>query len=672
MTHQELLSLYRQAEYHSNLYYNQDSPEISDFEYDALLQRIKSAEAEHPEWVTPDSPTQRVGGAPVLAQELGKVTHRAPLLSLQDVFSLEEVASWWDGQSLCIEPKIDGLSAAVTYVDGVMTLGATRGDGKVGENITENLRRVAGIPARLQPLPGMPAHSTLIVRCEVVMPVDAFQRVNAELELEGKKTFANPRNAAAGSLRLKDATVTGERGLCAIAFQILYAQGFEDLPEPLRPGVLQSRDLAFLSALGFCAVDCYPAANQAEIAAAIAHIDDTRHTLPYWLDGAVAKIDSRSAQTALGSTAKYPRWAVAYKYPPEQKVTTITRLYTQVGRTGRITPVAEFQPIQLAGTTVTRATLHNPEFIQSLGGVAVGSTVLCRKAAEIIPEILQVLSTPEGAEPFAITLCPECGTPAEPGKDGNGAFCPNLSCPAQFARHLAYFASRDVMDIDGLGPRRVNQLLEAGLLHRIGDIYRLRSHEAELLALPKSGARSVENLLAAIEVSKGRSLARVIKAFGITGIGAHVGEALEARYPDMPTIAALPVEELTAIDGIGPISAQGLYDFFRSSAGQALVEDLAQCGVNMRSLTYGQDRPAGALEGKTVVITGTLPTLGRKEAEALVKAHGGKVTSSVSKKTTLVVAGEAAGSKLTKANQLGIPVIGEAELLTMVGGTGEG
>lgn len=666
MTRKELEQLYQEAEYHSNLYYNQDAPEISDFEYDALMRRIQEAEQEHPEWVTAASPTQRVGGAATKAGELGKVTHLVPLLSLQDVFSLEEVYNWWDGQPLSVEPKIDGLSAAVTYEDGVLTLGATRGDGHVGENVTENLRRVAGIPARLNPCPWLPEHYTLAVRCEVVMPVEAFQRVNAELELEGKKTFANPRNAAAGSLRLKDASVTGERGLLAVAFQILYVQGFEDVEEAHRPSLLQSRDLKLLGELGFQPVNSLPAASKEEIGAAIRRIDETRYDLSYWLDGAVAKIDDRAVQTTLGATAKFPRWAVAYKYPPEQKSTTITRIYTQVGRTGRVTPVAEFTPIQLAGTTVTRATLHNPEFMESLGGVCVGATVLCRKAAEIIPEILQVLSRPEDGEPFAITGCPECGTPVVKSREGNGAYCPNINCPAQFARHLAFFASRDVMDIDGLGPKRVNQLIEAGLLHQIGDIYRLKEHREALLALPKSGEKSVENLLNGIEASKDRPLARVIKALGISGIGSHVGEALEARYPDMDTIRGLSVEEMTVIDGVGPISAQGLYDFFRSQDGSRLVDDLAACGVNMTSRTYGQARPAGALEGQTVVITGTLPSMSRKEAESLIKAHGGKVSSSVSKKTGLVLAGEAAGSKLDKANQLGIRVISEAELLALL------
>ncbi len=666
MRHEELLLLYQQAAHHSDLYYNQDAPEISDYEYDALLQQIKAIEAEHPEWMTPDSPTQQVGGAPVLAEDLGKVTHRVPLLSLQDVFSLEDIYSWWDGSPLSIEPKIDGLSAAVTYVDSVLTQGATRGDGRIGENITENIRRVGGIPTRLKRLRGYPEHYTLIVRCEVVMPVEAFQRVNADLELDGKKLFANPRNAAAGSLRLKDAHVTAERGLQAIAFQILYAEGFDEVSEDLRPGVLQSRDLALLSRMGFQSVTSIPATTREEIGTAIHSIDSSRHTLPYWLDGAVAKIDTCSLQNTLGSTAKYPRWAVAYKYPPEEKATTITRIYTQVGRTGRVTPVAEFEPIQLAGTTVTRATLHNPEFMAALGGVSVGSRVLCRKAAEIIPEILQVLETPADAEPYVITHCPECGTPVTPGKDGNGAYCANISCPAQFARHLAFFASRDVMDIDGLGTKRINQMIDAGLLHSIGDIYRLKEHKRELLALPKSGKKSVENLLNNIEVSKSRSLARVIKALGITGIGSHVGEALELRYPDMQTISALQIEDLTAIDGIGPISAEDLFHFFRSEAGKLLLADLAQAGVNMRSQVYGTERAAGPLDGKTLAVTGTLPTLGRKEAEALIKQNGGKVASSVSKKTSLVLAGEAAGSKLTKANQLGIPVITEEDLFALL------
>ena len=668
MTKEELERLYAQADYHSDLYYNQDAPEISDFEYDALLRQIRAAEAEHPEWARTDSPTQRVGGAPTKAGELGKVTHVVPLLSLQDVFSFDEVFNWWDGvSSLSVEPKVDGLSAAVTYVDGKLTLGATRGDGRVGENITANMKQVAGVPRQLPKYEWMPEHYTLIVRCEAVLPVGAFPKLNGELELEGKKTFANPRNAAAGSLRLKDASVTAERGLMAAAFNIMYAQGFEGTPEEYRPCVKQSRDLALLKKLGFQTVSTHLANSREEIQAAIEEIDRTRYDLPYWLDGAVVKIDDRALQDSLGATAKVPRWAIAYKYPPEQKETTITRLYTQVGRTGRITPVAEFEPIQLAGTTVTRATLHNPEFMETLGGVCLGARILVRKAAEIIPEVLEVKARPQGGIPFEITVCPECGTPVVKNKDGNGAYCPNINCPAQFARHVTFFASRGVMDIDGLGPRRVAQLIEADLLHSVSDIYRLEEHRQELLMLPKTGEKSVDNLLNAIEASKERPLSRVIKALGINGIGGHVGEALERLYPDMDTIRNLSVEEMTAIDGIGPISAQDLYDFFHSEAGAQMVDELAACGVNMTSRLYGTEEETGPLEGKTVVITGTLPSMGRKETEELVKQNGGKVSGSVSKKTSFLLAGEAAGSKLDKAQKLGVPVLSEEEFLALIG-----
>ncbi len=667
MTKEELERLYAEADHHIDLYYNQDAPEISDFEYDALLRRIQAAEKEHPEWVRADSPTQRVGGVPSKAGELGKVTHAVPLLSLQDVFSFEEVFDWWDGDSpLSVEPKVDGLSAAVTYVDGKLTLGATRGDGRVGENITANMKKVSGVPAKLPRYEWLPEHYTMVVRCEVVMPVDAFQRLNGELELEGKKTFANPRNAAAGSLRLKDASVTAERGLMAVAFNIMYARGFEDTPEEFRPCVKQSRDLALLRKLGFQTVKTYGASSQEEIQAAIEEIDRTRYDLPYWLDGAVVKINDRALQDSLGATAKVPRWAIAYKYPPEQKETTITRLYTQVGRTGRITPVAEFEPIQLAGTTVTRATLHNPEFMETLGGVCLGARILVRKAAEIIPEVLEVKVRPEGGEPFAITACPECGAPVVKNKDGNGAYCPNINCPAQFARHVTFFASRGVMDIDGLGPKRVGQLIGAELLRSVSDIYRLGEHRQELLMLPKTGEKSVDNLLNAIEASKERPLSRVIKALGISGIGGHVGEALERLYPDMDTIRGLSVEELTAIDGIGPISARDLYDFFHSEAGARMVDELVACGVNMTSRQYGVEREAGPLEGKTVVITGTLPGMGRKEAEELVKGNGGKVSSAVSQKTSFLLAGEAAGSKLDKARKLGVPILSEEEFMAMI------
>ena len=665
MTREELELLYQKAAYHSSLYYDSDAPEISDFEYDALVRKIRAAESEHPDWIRPDSPTRRVGGSASRADSLGKVEHTVPLLSLQDVFEINEVENWWNGLPVSVEPKIDGLSAALTYTDGVLTLGATRGDGRIGENVTENLRRVENVPARLK-ADWLPKHCTLIVRCEVVMPVARFTQLNAELELAGKKLFANPRNAAAGSLRLKDAEITGERGLTAIAFQILYASGFQDTDPAHRPCVSQRRDLDLLRELGFAAVESRPASRMDEISGAIADIDRTRYTLPYWLDGAVIKVDDRAVQEEMGATAKAPRWAVAYKYPPEQKETTITRICTQVGRTGRITPVAEFNPIQLAGTTVSRATLHNPEFMESLGGVCVGAVVLCRKAAEIIPEILEVRSRPADSTPFEIKVCPECGTPVVKNRDGNGAYCPNINCPAQFARHLVFFCSRDVMDIANMGPKRITQLIDAKLLTCVGDLYRLKDRRDELLRLPKTGEKSADNLIAAIEASKDRPLSRVIKSLGIPGIGSHVGDALEAAYPDMAAIRALSAEEMTALDGVGPISAQELYRFFHSEAGTALLDDLASCGVNMTSRTYGRQNGDAPLAGKTFVITGTLPTMGRSEAAELIRSHGGKVTSSVSKKTGFVLAGEAAGSKLTKAHQLGIPVITEDELTAML------
>ena len=666
MNREELNALYQEAKYHSNLYYNLDAPEISDYEYDALVKKIKTAEAEHPEWISPESPTQKVGGAAVKAENLGKVEHLVPLLSLQDVFSLKEIEDWWDGSPSSVEPKVDGLSAAITYVNGTLTLGATRGDGHTGENVTENLKTIENIPNCLKSASWMPKSYTLIIRCEVIMPVDQFNRLNAELDLAGKKTFANPRNAAAGSLRLKDANITGERGLMAIAFQILYASGFQATELQHRPGISQQRDLKILRDLGFTTVDSYAASSTNEIFAAISKINQTRYSLPYWLDGAVIKVDSRAAQDKMGATAKAPRWAVAYKYPPEQKETTITRIYTQVGRTGRVTPVAEFSPIQLAGTTVTRATLHNPEFMESLGGVCVGATVLCRKAAEIIPEILEVRSRPKDSKPFTIDVCPECGTPVVKNKDGNGAFCPNINCPAQFARHLVFFCSRDVMDIDGMGPKRITQLIDAGLLHSIGDIYRLKDQRNELLNLPKMGKKSVDNLLSAIENSKQQPLSRVIKSFGIAGIGSHVGEALESAYPDMSTIRELSIEEMTQIEGIGPVSARDLYNFFHSDAGNALLSDLYASGVNMVSKTYGTATTKGPLAEMIFVITGKLPTMDRSEAEDMIRKYGGKVSSSVSGKTSYLLAGEAAGSKLTKAKRLNIPIISEDELFEIL------
>lgn len=674
MTREKYLELVSLASYHAQKYYNEDAPEITDYEYDQLTEQIKAAEREHPDWVAPDSPTQRVGGAATLAGA-GQVTHQVQLLSLNDLFSMEDVEGWYKGldePEVSVQEKIDGLTVALEYRAGKLYQGATRGDGFVGEDVTLNVMEIAGIPKAL-PIPPeahVAGDSRMIVRAEVYMPTREFERVNAELAAAGKKLFANPRNCAAGSLRVKDPKVTASRNLSAISFAILYSEGWENCdPEVLpKPGETEMRDLALLSKLGFHPVNSYCCHSIKEIQAAIDQIGASRNELEYWIDGAVIKTNDKRLQAEIGATAKFPKHAAAYKYPPEKKQTVVREIIVQTGRTGVLTPVAVFDPILLSGTTVTRATLHNQKFINE-NRVNIGSMVEVIKSGEIIPKVVGV---PQPADvPFTIERCLVCGTPAvlftdDSGTDNGVYGCPNIACPAQKSRYVQFFASKDVMDIDGLGPSLVDRLIDAGFIKNgVEDIYSLSEHAKEISTMAGMGRKSTSNLLKAIEASKDRDIDRLIKALGIPGVGRHVGKALAQKYPDMDAIAALTAEELLAVDGIGEITARDLWNYFHTDEHLAKYKALIATGVNTKSRQYGKDT-GGKLSGLTVVITGTLPTMSRDEAKALIEANGGKCSGSVSKKTSYVLAGEAAGSKLEKANQLGIPVISEEDLRGML------
>lgn len=661
MKKNEYLQLVNLAAYHSNRYYNEDAPEISDFEYDELTQKIKGIEAAHPDWVDSASPTQHVGGN-ADTKGLNRVEHKIHLQSLNDVFSTKEVDSWHHGVGDCevtVEEKIDGLTIALTYVDGELQLAATRGDGHIGEIVTDNARYIEGIPTKL-PLPqGVAAHNLLMVRAEVCQPVSEFERVNAEMAAAGKKLFANPRNCAAGSLRTKDPLLTKSRGLYAIAFAVLTAEGFESVA--LAPMQTQSDDIALLNQLGFYGVTQYLCTHINEIHAAIEKIGQARANLSYWTDGAVVKVNSRAAQNRIGGTEKYPSHAIAYKYPPEEKDTTVREIVVQVGRTGNLTPVAVFDPITLGGTTVTRATLCNQGYVQD-AMVNVGSVIRILKSGEIIPKMVAV---PKPAkEAFQITHCPVCGAEAELSEEGI-ATCPNIYCPAQKARYLEFFCSRAVMDIAGMGPSMVDKLIDLGVVDDVPDLYHLSEHRATIAALEGLGEKSVDTMLQAIEGSKTQTLDRVIKGLGIRGVGRHVGKALALRYPDMATIILAPESELQSIDGIGGITAHDIVAFFASADGMARYQALADAGVNMVSDSFGKS-VTGALTGLTFVITGTLPSMGRDEAKVLIESKGGKTSGSVSKKTDFLLAGDAAGSKLDKAKELNVKIISEAELLQMI------
>ena len=656
----QIEQLRKALEEHNYRYYVLDAPAISDFEYDKLLRQLEELEAAHPEAVTPDSPTQRVGGKAL--DSFQQVVHRVPLQSLQDVFSPEELADFdrrvresVDQVEYLLEPKVDGLSVALEYVNGTFVRGATRGDGQVGEDVTENLRTIKSIPLKLEGAP-----STLIVRGEVYMPRKTFQKLNEERELTGETLFANPRNAAAGSMRQLDPKVAASRGLDIVLFNIQYVEGMEFATD--------SDSLDWLKSLRFKVIDYFKSDQLSEIQKRIVQLGDERERYPFDIDGAVVKLNDLTERETLGETAKFPRWAAAYKYPPEQKESVVEQIVVQVGRTGVLTPKAVVRPVRLAGTTVTNATLHNQDYITEKD-IRVGDTVLVQKAGEIIPEIVSVVLSkrPEGTQPYQFPMtCPVCGAPVVRDEDGAHIRCTGAECPAQLLRNLIHFASRDAMDIEGLGPAVVKSLVDAGMVHTPGDLYHL--DREQVAQLDRMGAKSADNLLAAIERSKGNDLSRLLFAFGIRQVGQKAGKILAAKFGSLDALAAASEEELTAIDDIGAITAHNLTQWFAAPQSQHLISVLRESGVNMESLAP----PVGdRLAGLTFVLTGELSSYSRKEAGEKLEAQGAKVSGSVSKKTTCVVAGEAAGSKLRKAQELGVPVLSEGQFLALIGEGGD-
>ena len=640
----------------SYLYYVLDAPVIPDYEYDRLNRRLEELEAEHPEEITPDSPTQRVGDK--ILEGFETYEHPVPLESLQDVFNAEEVSEFLDrmrealgdGAAYSVEPKVDGLSVALEYRDGVFVRGATRGDGRVGEDVTENLKTIRAIPMQLpEKLP------RLIVRGEVYMSRAVFAEINARRELEGKPLMANPRNAAAGSLRQLDPKICAERKLDIQVFNLQLAEGktFQN----------HSETLDYMASQHFKVIPHKTLSDPAEIQAEIDRINEERMDYPFDIDGAVIKSDHLADRERLGSTAKFPKWAVAFKYPPEKKFSVVQDIVVQVGRTGVLTPKAVLSPVRLAGTTVTNATLHNQDFIAEKD-VRIGDTVLVRKAGEIIPEVLSVEleKRPEGAEPYRFPqTCPVCGAPVERDEDGAHIRCTGAECPAQLLRNLAHFASRDAMDIDGLGIAVVENLVNAGLVKTPGDLYFLEA--GKVAELDRMGKRSAQKLLEAIERSKTRDLSRLLFAFGIRQVGQKAGKVLAARFRTLDALQGATLEELTGVDDIGAITAQSLLDWFASPQSQHLIGRLREAGVNMEAEEQGSDQ---RFAGMTFVLTGSLERFTRDEASKMIEDRGGKVSSSVSKKTSYVVAGAAAGSKLRKAQDLGVPVLTEEEFLALM------
>lgn len=653
---QEIEALRTEIMEHNRHYYDEDAPVISDFEYDALMRRLEELEAAHPEFYSPTSPTQKVGGT--AKSTFAPVTHEVPLESLNDVFSFDELrefdermlAALPQGREYSAEPKIDGLSMSLEYENGVFVRGATRGDGVTGEDVTENLLTVRNLPQKLKNAP-----VRLIVRGEVYMSRAVFEELNAERELRGEPLLANPRNAAAGSMRQQNPKVAASRKLDICVFNIQKSVG--------RDFTTHTETLDALREFGFDAVPYTVCRNFEECKAAVEAIGENRGDFPYDIDGAVIKINSLAEREELGSTAKAPRWAAAYKYPPERKESVVKDIVVQVGRTGVLTPKAVIEPVRLAGTTVTNATLHNQDFIDKLD-VRIGDTVVVRKAGEIIPEVLEVVKSkrPEGAVPFHLPdICPECGSPIVRDEDGVAMRCTGAECPAQRLRNIVHFASREAMDIEGLGVAVADSLIKAGLLTTPAGIYYL---EADKVAkLDHMGKKSAANLMAAIENSKSAGLARLICAFGIRQVGQKAGKVLAAHFGTLDKLMSASLEELCAVPDIGEITAGFIRQWFDEPQAQHQIKLLREAGVSFES---GEERRDDRFAGKTFVLTGTLESWTRDEAAAIIESFGGKTAGSVSKKTSYVLAGENAGSKLTKAESLGVEIIDEARFREMI------
>lgn len=637
-------------------YYVLDEPTMSDYDYDMKNRRLQQLEQEHPEEITPDSPTQRVGDK--LKEGFASYRHEVPLESLQDVFSAREVedfclrmeAALDADAEYSLEPKVDGLSVALEYRDGAFVSGATRGDGRIGEDVTENLRTIRSIPMTLpEKLP------RLIVRGEVYMARSVFDEINRQREIEGKPLMANPRNAAAGSLRQLDPKIAAARRLDIRIFNLQLAQG--------RTFATHSGTLDYLESQHFPVIPHRTVSTAAQCLREISDINERRMSYPYDMDGAVIKIDRLDYREKLGSTVKCPKWAIAYKYPPEQKPSQVLDIVVQVGRTGVLTPRAVLFPVHLAGTTVQSATLHNQDYIAEKG-VRVGDTVLVQKAGEIIPEIVEVdlSKRPDWAVPYEMPKsCPVCGTPVTRDEDGAAVRCTGAECPAQLLRNITHFASRDAMDIDGLGPAVLQQLIETGLIHTAADLYSLT--EQNFAGLDRMGEKSASNAVSAIEKSKGNDLGKLLYALGIRQVGEKAGRVLALHFKTLDALERASLEELTAIDDVGAVTARYILDWLASPQSQDLLKKLREAGVNTTCKEQAVD---DRFAGKTFVLTGTLTRFDRKTAEELIQARGGKASSSVSKKTAYVVAGDAAGSKLQRARELGVPVLTEDEFAKLL------
>ena len=649
---QELTDILTEANYR---YYVLDDPKLQDFEYDRLLRELEELEMAHPELAKADSPTKRVGGEAL--SQFEKVAHPVPLMSLQDVFSTEELTDFLSktiaAEPNCqfsVEPKIDGLSVALEYIDGKFVRGATRGDGNVGEDVTENIKTIRSVPMNLENAP-----SRLIVRGEVFMPKKSFEKLNARQEAEGKPLFANPRNAAAGSLRQLDSKIAAQRGLDIYIFNIQLAEGVEFSSH--------EASLIYLKSLKFKVIPFAKLSKIDDIVAEVARINDTRETLTCDIDGAVIKVDDLAQRQRLGTTAKFPRWAAAYKYPPEIKPTEVEDIVVQVGRTGVLTPKAVVKAVRLAGTTVTNATLHNQDFI-SQRDIRIGDTVLIRKAGEIIPEILEVdfSKRPENAVPYFVPCqCPVCGAKVEKDEDGAFLRCTGAECPAQLSRNISHFVSRDAMDIDGLGSAIVDALIEKELIKSPADIYYLKLED--ISSLWKSGTTAAKKLLTAIEGSKQQDLSRLIYALGIRQVGAKTGKVLASTFGTLDALMSASLEELTEVPDVGAVTAENICGWFAQEQAQHMIQQLREAGVNFESKRVVSD---ARFAGKTFVLTGALSKFTRDEATEKIELFGGKAAGSVSKKTSFVVVGENAGSKERKAREFGIPILTEDEFLEMI------
>lgn len=653
---EEIVALRREIEYHSKLYYVDDAPVISDYDYDMLMQRLKKLENEHPELITPDSPTQRVGGEAL--SQFSPVQHQVPLESLTDVFSFDELFAFGKrmdemipaAHDYVVEPKIDGLSMSLEYENGVFVRGATRGDGTTGEDVTENLRTVRSLPLHIENAP-----ERLIVRGEVYMSKSVFNKLNAEREIRGEQLLANPRNAAAGSMRQLDPKVAASRKLDIICFNLQYDSDntYETHAETLDA----------MRKMGFPVVPYVRFDNIDDCVERIEWLGEHRDELSYDMDGAVIKINSLSQRIDLGSTAKAPRWAVAFKYPPEKKESRVIDVVVQVGRTGVLTPKVIIEPIRLAGTTVSAATLHNQDNIDRLD-LRIGDTVLVQKAGEIIPEILSVNKSkrPEGTVPFVMPqFCPECGSPVVRDEDGAALRCTSPECPAQKLRNIAHFASREAMDIEGLGISVCESLINAGLVNTAADLYYLKAKD--IAGLDRMGEKSAKNLIDAIDKSRSAGLARLLCAFGIRQVGQKAAKVLASHFGTLDRLIEATAEELTNVPDIGAITAGFITEWFNNPQSQHQIRLLREANVSFESTEQVKDM---RFAGKTFVLTGTLSTYTRDEATAIIESFGGKASGSVSKKTSYVLAGENAGSKLTKAQSLGIDIISEEDFAKMI------